>query len=253
MNNDIKSILESDMLERYLIGCTSAGENHIIEESICRYPEIRQKYKEMQEDLENYTRSFSKPAPSQVKKNLMRTIRKEKKQGKSWYLNAAAVIAIVFCTSTVVLLYQNRQLLYKNGLVNEEIASLKSDILNTNSKLDDVKNQFLLLNNPKTEKYILKGNRRAKNLKTVAYIDPVEKLSMINIVSLPELPGEQVFQMWAEIDGKMVSLGVLENAQNKLLSIPFKEGAKSYNITIEPKGGNIIATEDNVVASIYLR
>lgn len=253
MNNDIKAMLESDMLERYLIGATSSEENYEIEENIARCPEVRRKYTELQEDLENYTRSFSRPAPVQVKKNVMRSIRKEKKKNKPWYFNAAAVIAIIFCTSTIVLLYQNKLLLSKNGLVNEEIAALKSDILNTNSKLDDVKNQFLILNNPKTQKYVLQGNRRAKNLKTVAYIDPVEKLSMINVVSLPELPEEQVFQMWAEIDGKMVSLGVLENAQNKLLSIPFKEGAKSYNITIEPKGGNINATEENTVASIYLR
>ncbi|MBC9796094.1 anti-sigma factor domain-containing protein [Sinomicrobium weinanense] len=253
MNHDIKTMLESDLLERYLIGSTSSKENYKIEEYIARYPEVKQKYTELQEDLESYTMSFSRPAPDQVKKNVMKTIRKEKKRSTPWYYNAAAVIAVIFCTSTILLLYQNKQLLYKNGLVNEEIAALKSDILNTNSKLDDVKNQFLILNNPKTQKYILKGNRRAKNLKTVAYIDPVEKLSMVNIVSLPELPKEQVFQMWAEIDGKMVSLGVLENAQNKLLSIPFKEGAKSYNITIEPKGGNINATEENMVASIYLR
>ncbi|UGU14957.1 anti-sigma factor [Sinomicrobium kalidii] len=253
MNNDTKTILESDLLESYLIGSTSPEEDYRVEECIAKYPEVKQKYMELQEDLENYTRSFSRPAPDRVKKNVMKTIRKEKKRRTPRYYNAVAVIAAIFCTSTILLLYQNKVLLHKNGLVNEEIAALKSDILNTNSKLDDVKNQFLILNNPKTQKYVLKGNRRAKNLKTVAYIDPVEKLSMINIVSLPELPEEQVFQMWAEIDGEMISLGVLENAQNKLLSIPFKEDAKSYNITIEPKGGNINATEENMVASIYLR
>ncbi|WP_461534086.1 anti-sigma factor domain-containing protein [Sinomicrobium sp.] len=252
MKNDMEKILESDLLEQYLIGTTTPEENVYVENCIAKYPEVKRKYTELEEDLENYTRSFAKPAPEKVKKNVIHAIRR-KKRFVPRFTNMAAVIAAVFCTSTIVLLYQNKLLLQKNGSVNEEIAALKSDILNTNSKLDDVKNQFLILNNPKTRKYVLQGNRRAKNLKTVAYIDPVEKLSMINVVSLPELPKEQVFQMWAEVNGKMESLGILENTQNKLLSIPFKEDAKSYNITIEPKGGNITATEENTVASIYLR
>ena len=39
--------------------------------------------------------------------------------------------------------------------------------------------QFLKLNNPETEKYVLRGNDRAKDLKTVAYINSIDKSSLI--------------------------------------------------------------------------
>ncbi len=113
--------------------------------------------------------------------------------------------------------------------------------------------QLLKLNNPETEKYIIKGNERAKDLKTVAYINPKEKTSMIDVVSLPELPEEQCYQIWAELQGKMVNLGILDKADRKLRSIPYMEDALALSITIEPKGGNAIAASTkNSVAQISL-
>ena len=119
--------------------------------------------------------------------------------------------------------------------------------------LDNVMRQLLKLNNPETEKYIIKGNKRAKNLKTVAYINPKEKTSMIDVVSLPKLPEEQCYQIWAELQGKMVSLGILNEADRKLKEIPYTEDALGLNITIEPKGGNINASIENTVAEIDLQ
>mgnify|MGYP000374105704 FL=1 len=43
------------------------------------------------------------------------------------------------------------------------------------------------LNDPETYKYVLRGNERAKELKTVAYINPINKSSLIDVVSLPKL------------------------------------------------------------------
>jgi hypothetical protein len=56
--------------------------------------------------------------------------------------------------------------------------------------------------------------------------------------------------MWAEIQGKMVSLGILNEADRKLRAIPYSENARGLNITIEPKGGNSIASLQNTVAEI---
>ena len=122
-----------------------------------------------------------------------------------------------------------------------------------NKKLDNIMHQFMELNNPETYKYIMQGNNRAKNLKTVAYINPKEKTSMIDVVSLPELPEEQCYQIWAELQGKMVSLGILNEADRQLRAIPYTENAFALNITIEPKGGNTHASLNRYVAEISLQ
>jgi anti-sigma-K factor RskA len=99
----------------------------------------------------------------------------------------------------------------------------------------------------------MQGNNRAKNLKTVAYINPKEKTSMIDVVSLPKLPENQCYQIWAELQGKMVSLGILTEADRQLKILPYTENALALNITIEPKGGNTVASLNNMVAEIDLK
>ena len=118
-------------------------------------------------------------------------------------------------------------------------------------ELEDVRNQFIVLNNPQTRRYNVKGNKNAKELKAVAYINPVKKLSYINVKNLPHLPADQSFQMWAEVNGEMINLGIIDEfvGKEKLLALPYADKAVSY-ITIERKGGNATPTVDNVVAKI---
>ncbi|NAS29610.1 RNA polymerase subunit sigma-70 [Flavobacteriaceae bacterium R38] len=256
MKKDIEIFLESDLLEKYLIGSTTEKEAIQVEHYISKYPEVRTTYDELQDNLENYARSFAIKAPVELKEQILNDIPKDHHNSTyrvPWYYVAASVAAILFCTSSIFLWSRNSMLSKENSIVSSELMDLKNDILVTNTKLEDIKNQFVVLNNPETRKYVLRGNQRANNLKTVAYINPVEKLSLINVVSLPDLPEEQVYQMWADVNGEMVSLGILKRNENELLSIPFKENASSYNITIEPKGGNIEATVDNIVANIPIK
>lgn len=251
MKTDVKAFLESDLLERYLLGDTTDQEELQITHFMATYPEVRKQYNTLQEDLENYARSFAIPAPEDVKEKLINDFSvKYEVRSFRWYFVAASVAAIVFAASTLMLWNKNTMLMNENEIVSNEILSLKEDIVTTNVKLEDIKNQFVVLNNPETRKYVIRGNQNARNLQTVAYINPVEKLSLINVISLPELPEEKVYQMWADVNGEMVSLGVLKQSDNRLLSIPFKENAKSYNITIEPKGGNVQATVENIVANV---
>ena len=97
----------------------------------------------------------------------------------------------------------------------------------------------------------MNGNKKAKDLKAVAYVNPVKKLSYINVSKLPNLPEDQCFQMWAEVNGEMVNLGILKEAgaQDKLMALPYSDNALGY-ITIEPQGGNQTPTVENIVANI---
>lgn len=257
MNKDLKTFLESDLLEKYLLDDISTEELFKVEYFIDEYSEVKKQFSNMENNLETYAKSFAVKAPKDIKENVLDYARKNKKSGTRkirWqYVVAACFAALFFGSASIYLWQQNELLLNKNNIVANKIKLLQDDMVVTNSKLEDFKNQLTVLNKAETRKYVIRGNQRAKNLKTVAYINSDDKLSVLNIVSLPELPEGQVFQMWANIDGEMVSLGVLEKQeQKKLLSLPFKENALSYNITIEPKGGNEFATIENEVANVTI-
>ena len=58
--------------------------------------------------------------------------------------------------------------------------------------------------------------------------------------------------MWAEVNGEMVNLGVIKHEfddKKQLLALPYSDNAIGY-ITIEPQGGNVTPTVQNIVANI---
>ncbi|MBP0904448.1 anti-sigma factor domain-containing protein [Mariniflexile gromovii] len=262
MNAKITTFLNSGLLEKYLLGETTSAETEIVESHISKYPAVQNYYNTLQHNLEIVAKSNAVEAPKGILNNILDELDEAPvvelnatKKYKYWhkFSVAASIIAFMFAGTSYLFYHQNQRLNDENQVVVDEIFDLRNDIKANNKKLDEVMNQFMELNDPDTYKYIMQGNSRAKTLKTVAYINPKEKTSMIDVVSLPELPEEQCYQIWAELQGKMVSLGILDQADRQLRAIPYTENALALNITIEPKGGNTRASLNNMVAEIDLQ
>ena len=263
MNEEIITFLNSDLLEKYLVGETTPAETEMVEAYITKYPKVKEKYNRLEFDLEIVAKSQAVEAPGHILDNILTEIDKDtpvielqkRRKYSGWfkYSIAASIAAILFAATSIYFYSQNQALHNESLIVDEEIEDLRSDIAHNNKMLDELMQQFKQLNNPETQKYIIKGNHRAKNLKTVAYINPIEKTSMLDVVSLPQLPEEQCYQIWAEVQDKMVSLGILNETDSQLVPIPYTENALGLNITIEPKGGNSNASVENSVAEITLK
>lgn len=250
MKDKIRTFLDSDLLERYLLGSTTMQENFQVERYIAMYPEVRDTYNELQDNLEAFAKMHAIKAPEGLMAKILHTIKAQDTVRTRFrrFAIAASFIAFMFASASYFFWKQNKNLKAENTIVNNRIMNLEADM---KERLEDVRNQFIVLNNPQTRKYMVNGNQKAKELKAVAYINPVKKLSYINVRNLPNLPENQCYQMWAEVNGKMVNLGIIDKADDKdmLRALPYAEDAVGY-ITIEPKGGNITPTVQNIVANI---
>jgi len=262
MNDKIITFLNSDLLDKYLIGNTTAKEAEMVEAYILKYPDVKNAFDTLQHSLEVVSKRNAVEAPNYILDNILDVLDEKPviamnntSKEKSWYRFgiAASIAALIFAGSTFMFFMNNQDLLRENEVIADEIFDLRSDIDQNNKMLSDIMQQFKQLNNPETHKYIIKGNDRAKNLKTVAYINPIEKTSMIDVVSLPQLPEEQCYQIWAEVQDRMVSLGILNETDSQLIPLPYTENALGLNITIEPKGGNKNASIEKSVAEITLK
>lgn len=248
MKEKIRTFLESDLLERYLLENVSTAESAQVERYIAMYPEVRQTYLELQTNLEHYAKLHAVPTPEGLRERIVASVRKER-AGRSRFLGysiAASVVALLLAGASFFFWNQNQSLQEENALVNNKIRVLEADM---KEQLEDVRNQFIVLNNPQTRKFMVNGNKKARELKAIAYVNPVKKLSYINVRKLPDLPEDKDYQMWAEVNGEMVNLGILRNIGNKdkLLALPYGEKGVSY-ITVEQKGGNSTPTVQNIVA-----
>ena len=250
MKEKIKIFLDSDLLEKYLLGTTTTQEALQCERYIAMHPKVRDTFDELQENLEEFAKLHALKAPEGLKQKILARIRAENNGRKRFfkYAIAASFAAFMFAGASYFFWEQNQDLQEQNNMVTNEIKVLKE---NMTESIEDVRNQFIVLQSPQTKKFNVKGNQKAQDLKAVAYINPVKKLSYINVSKLPNLPESQVFQMWAEVNGEMVNLGVIKETEGpqKLMALPYAENAVGY-ITIEPQGGNVTPTVENIVANI---
>jgi anti-sigma-K factor RskA len=250
MKEKIRIFLDTDLLEKYLLGTTTLEESHQVERYIAMYPEVRKTYEELQENLETFAKLHALKTPEGLKNRILERIRAQQTGRRRFqrFAIAATIAALLFAGSSYFFYNQSQNLQQENTIVNNKIKTLEADM---RSQLEDVRNQFIVLNNPSTRKFMINGNKKARELKAVAYVNPVKKLSYINVRNLPNLPEDQCYQMWAEVNGEMVNLGVIKDIQDKdkLMALPYAEKAVSY-ITIEPKGGNNTPTVQNIVANI---
>jgi len=250
MKEKIKIFLDSDLLEKYLLGATSTEESLQVERYIAMYPEVRDTYDELQNNLETYAKLHARKSPEGMKEIILNRIRNEKAGRRRFYRYAvaASIAALLFAGSSYFFWDQNKTLQQENSIVTNKIKDLEQDM---KVQLEDIRNQYIVLNNPNTKRFNVNGNMKAKELKAVAYVNPVKKLSYINVSNLPQLPEDQCFQMWAEVNGELVNLGVIKqfDDKEKLLALPYADNAIGY-ITIEPQGGNSAPTVKNIVANI---
>lgn len=250
MKDKIKLFLETDLLEKYLLGTTNKEETLKVERYIAMYPEVSKTYDELQDNLEVFAKLHAIETPEGLKNRILSKVRAEKTVKNKFYryIAVACGIAFIFASATIFFWNQNQDLKDENTIVNNKMKTIED---NLKQQLEDVRNQFIVLNNPRTKKYNVKGNKRAAELKAVAYINPVKKLSYINVRNIPDLPENQCLQMWAEVDGKLVNLGIIKDIKDKdrLMALPYADNATGY-ITIEPDGGNESPTLENIVANI---
>lgn len=261
MEKKLHTFFQSGLLEKYILDETSASESLKVEHYIETYPEVDSEYLRLQDNLEILAKANAVEAPEFVLNQILDQVEKEdttpvvkletKRRRTPWYSIAASIAALVFAGSSYLMYEQNQILVRENQVVVDEIFDLRDDIDQNNDKLDSVMRQFLKLNNPETEKYVIRGNERAKELKTVAYINAVEKTSMIDVVSLPQLSKDQFVHVWAEMEDHFVSLGILDPSEKNMQSIPYMEDALGLSLTIGPKEDTKNA--DNAVAEIELK
>jgi hypothetical protein len=240
---------------------TSALENLNVEHYIDAYPEVRRAYIKLQDHLEIVAKVNAKEAPKFVLNTIIesadndnRVITMDTAPRKTpWFGIAASVIALLFAGTSYIMYQQNQLLHRENQVVVDEIFDLRSDMVNTNQKLEDVMLQFSKLNNPETEKYVFRGNARSKNLKTVAYINAIEKTSMIDVASLPQLDENEFYEVFAKSEEELVSLGILDPSERKMQRLPYAENALGLSIKIgtNKNGSDNLDTEP--IAEIELK
>jgi len=252
-------ILKNGILEQYLLGELNARDTLSVEQLLDTHKDLKTQLNEIESSFETIALENAIEPPNSVKQNLLKSIKikqpkviplQKKNNFKSYFAIAASIAAILIIGSIWMFSQWNST---KNQLqiAEENYTLLQDDVKNLQYNLKNAKEYLQFLNSTETEQFILNGNHISPNSKVVSYVNHLEKQVLVNTTKLSQLDEEHDYQMWADVEGEMINMGVI-NTNTLLLAMKYIDNAESLNITIEPKGGSEHPTVSKLISNVYL-
>lgn len=254
-------IVKEGILEAYFLGDLSTAQEQEVFEILQSDSELMKQYQDLEKSMEKLAFENAVTPPNNLKLEIVNKISSTQGESKSdkkvvtgifykRYFAVAASVAVIFMTASFVLWFQwNTTKTELNSTVSKQESLLDSLNLIAKSTLEK-ENWIAYVNNPKTERYVLQGNELAPKATVLNYVNHEQESVLINIQNLPKLTGKD-YQMWADVDGKMIDMGVIDSSQ-QTLTMNYIENAESINITIEEKGGSDHPDVSNLIGSVSL-
>lgn len=267
---DRNAIIESGMLEMYLLGLLPDEEVTALEKMLAEDTILAKKYAEIEQDFENVSFENAIQPPDFIKKDLFAAIKEDyadvktlpkedintttlskQKSSSQTFMWIAAALAAIFMISSLWMFNQWNEAQDNLQITQQELQTIKEQIGNLEGNLKDAQVLADVVKDPNTLQYSLKGNDKIPGGFATAYINHENKSAIVNVQELPALPTDKTYQMWGDVDGEMINMGVIDKSKNVVI-LNYIDKATSLNITIEPAGGSDHATVAQLAANVYL-
>ena len=241
-----EQILQSSLLEKYVLGTTTPMEEGIVEQALSLFPDLKFELESLEKSLEQSAMSNKVLAPEGVKESILREISSQnisssqvknegvsniKSDSKIPFLSIAASFLVGALIAGLIGWNGINELEQTNDNLSNELALLKEDC----QKEEQL---FAFIQNVETQKLLLQS---AEGHTSVGYWNENIKQGLFHSIDLPGIEESESYQIWADVEGEMLPIGLINQVdyvQNTFHELKYLEDAESINITIEPKGGS---------------
>ncbi len=247
-----KKILAEGLLEKYLLDELSDKDRAFVERALERSTDLKTEFQQLEADFEKMAFENAIAPNQKVKERLKHRLQDSATQKSYKFpLLAAASLALLFLLTTFWMYNKWQAAEESLNLMQSQTSSLEErlNVLEENYQLTN--NRLQIINSPNTIPFILKGNNQVPDSRAVAYVNHQNRLVVVNPQGLPNLPEDQTYQMWSDVDGEMIDMGLLPT-DKELVTLKYIDRAESLNITIEPAGGNDHPTVEKLISFVTL-
>ena len=246
MEENTAAIIASGDLELYVSGSLDPQEALRIESLIENNPDLKAHLDLLENNLLEFSSQYKKAPVKSLKANIERQVKRIERLAKfSWVSIVLAIV--VFLMTALYVLQETKRMRTQQSVVNDQIKELTT---NFDQKLEDLRNQFIVLQSPQTEKKEHESKYNQVSFNFSSYLNKEKRLGFLQFDNLPNLPDNKCFQIWVSRNGIIENIGVLSKIdKQQLIQIPFKEKGIIY-ITIEEKPGNPNQNPKESIANI---
>ena len=254
-------IIKSGILEQYILGELDANKQLEVENALNSDSELKIYFNSLESTFEDLANDHAINPPAHIKTGLLKSIKdysnyKNKQSDESGVSNKtlfsiAASIAAVLLVGVLWMFTELNNTKQQLQLVEEQNQLLLEDINSVTTNLESTSKWLEIINSPDAKQYVLNGNSLSPTSKVISYVNNADKSVIINTKKLAKLDTTKDYQMWADVEGEMINMGIIDTSK-ELLAMTYIDHAESLNITIEPKGGNDHPTVSNLISNVYL-
>lgn len=230
-----------------MLGLASSEEAREFEHLCTIYPELAAERNRFEHELEDHALANSVPAPAYIGSRVLNMVGSQAvspeetiafNQPKRSISNNKTIRYLV--AACVVLLLGLGYLFYNLQIQNKSLININKQLqakYNTSdSVLSSLVNAKKLLKNNNLSLVEMKSGGGAATASI--YWDSTSSAVYMIVRSLPPLPQDKQYQLWALIDGKLKDLGVFDATNNNvILKMKNCKKAEAFSITVEPRGG----------------
>jgi anti-sigma-K factor RskA len=249
---DKEKFLNSGLIEQYVLGIATDEEIQLVEDFAQEHPDIQKEIDSLRSGLEDYARQYAIDPPTELKGRIMDEIDSLGKSQipVSTIANDTArsrrnLWAIITSTAALIFLALAFSFYQKSNALEDQLNTAQAELAMFQEKCNkeratyaQTEQTLAFLNNKATVPVNLKGSKILPEAQAVVYWNPAEKKALFNGLNLPAPDKGKTYQIWADVEGEMINMGVLDANNPNLQAVAFIENAESLNITIEPEGGS---------------
>jgi anti-sigma-K factor RskA len=254
---NIREYISSGILESYVLGTASPEEIKEVEKYASMYPEIKAEFEEIEKAMNGYSTEHSVEPPSYLKNKILAKISGETggalasdetitrplyqqapQRADFFYWSVAATFLLLVSTGFAIYfaLRINRQDIYIDNMAKANNV-LCDSIRAISSNITQMQNDMAILKDPMYKIVDLKGQKAAPDAKAMVCWCPMDKKVYVEIDKLPPAPQGMQYQLWAIVDGKPISEGML-TAGTGLHPMKDVDNAQAFAVTLEKQGGS---------------
>ncbi len=260
---DRNTIKDTGILEQYLLGELSEEQSTEVENILKKDKELREYFSKMEDDMEQMAFENAITPPTHIKTAILnevensnlvakeKVIPSQKRKRVSYNFAIAASLAALFLLSSGWLYNQWKNTERTMITLQKETNDLQNRLVNLEDNYKETEKWYQAINKPEVVQLLLKGNEKSPNSAAIAYVNHQNKEVILNPKGLSKLKNDKTYQMWADVNGEMIDMGVI-SANQEMITMKYIENAASLNITIEPAGGNDHPTVEQLISNVYL-
>jgi anti-sigma-K factor RskA len=243
---DINKYIKSGIVELYVTGLCSTDEEAEVEQLRKQYPELQAAITSYELEMEkNMMRHSTLPDAETDEKILQKLATMQQapvmsiahieghKKKTNWWKPVAAAASLLLAAS----LYYNYTQFRNNNRLKDMAAASTSSL---------PPGDYEIITNPTITPVALYGVGSHAICRCTMFWDKKTGKAYIMIHHLPQSGESKDYQLWAYINGKHQSVGIInDKIRGRFIEISgVPAGADSFTVTLEKTGGAIVPTEN---------